>query len=261
MTLVITACWSNDASLRPPLGQVISTLSIIMNGTHGLITQVESEKALSKESEKCNTDVGAHLAPVALWRKIEIKSSNIRIGEVLGQGAYSTVYRCLFKKKHAALKMFRNANEEKAFKEIEITFAMRHPNIIGIYAWLQNKGGTIPEIGMILELADSGDLMAFYKEMEGGKPYSYKAALKIVAGAAKGLAHMHAMPAPVVHRDVKSGNIMLTSIGGGGELVGKIADCGESRRVDLDSTMTKTGSPLWAAVSRRNGKVTRLFVR
>ena len=74
-----------------------------MNGTHGLITQVESEKALSKESEKCNTDVGAHLAPVALWRKIEIKSSNIRIGEVLGQGAYSTVYRCLFKKKHAAL--------------------------------------------------------------------------------------------------------------------------------------------------------------
>ena len=230
-----------------------------MNGTHGLISQVEREKGSSKQSEKSKNNVGMHLAPVALWRKIEIKSSNIMKGEVLGQGAYSTVYRCLFQNKHAALKMFRNANEEKAFQEIEITFAMRHPNIIGIYAWLQNKGGTIPEIGMILEFADSGDLGEFYRENKGGKPYSYKAALKIVAGAAKGLAHMHAMPAPVVHRDVKSNNIMIASIGGG-ELVGKIADCGESRRVDLDSTMTKAGSPLWAAVSCRNGKVIRPFL-
>ena len=32
------------------------------------------------------------------------------------------------------------------------------------------------------------------------------------------------------------------------EVIGKLGDCGESRRVDLDATMTQTGSPLWAAV-------------
>ena len=46
-------------------------------------------------------------------------------------------------------------------------------------------------------------------------------------GAAKGLSYMHLMPTPVVHRDVKSGNIMVMEDGE----TGKIGDCGESRRV------------------------------
>ena len=61
---------------------------------------------------------------------------------------------------------------------------------------------------------------------------------------------MHMMPAPVVHRDVKSMNIMVMEDG----TTGKIGDCGESRRVDLNSTMTRTGSPLWAAPELIAGK-------
>ena len=53
---------------------------------------------------------------------------------------------------------------------------------------------------------------------------------------------MHSFPVPVVHRDLKSSNILVTA-----EMVGKVADCGESRRVALESTMTHVGTPLWAA--------------
>ena len=63
----------------------------------------------------------------------------------------------------------------------------------------------------------------------------------------QGIAHMHSMPEPMVHRDVKSGNIMVIETED--RMVGKLGDCGESRRVDLNATMTQTGSPLWAAVS------------
>ena len=238
ISVLITSCWSNDASRRPPLGQVMSSLSMIMSGSEGLITL--ASKMTQGSSLKNEAD--AHLAPGAMWCRIEIKPSHITLGKVLGHGAYSTVYKCRFQNKVTALKMFRNTTEEKAFKEIEITFSMRHPNIIGIYAWVQDKSEMITQIGMVLELADGGDLSGLYNE-KGGTKYSFKLALKVVAGAAKGLAHMHSMPAPIVHRDVKSGNIMVFKD------EGKIADCGESRRIDLDSTMTQTGSPLWAAVS------------
>ena len=240
MSLLITSCWSNDAGLRPSLGQVMSSLAMIMEGKEGLITSSTNGAAVPEAN-----DADIHLAPGALWRKIEIKK--VSVSEVLGHGSYSTVYRCNFQNRPAALKLFRNATEKKAFKEIEITFSMRHPNIIGIYAWLRKKGEMMTQIGMVIELAEGGDLMDFYMEKRKGRKYSYKVALKIALGAARGLAHMHSMPTPVVHRDIKSGNIMIMSDDSGVE-VGKIADCGESRRVDLDSTMTQTGSPLWAAV-------------
>ena len=93
--------------------------------------------------------------------------------------------------------------------------------------------------------------MGLYEQKSKDGTYSFKLALKVVLGAAKGLAHMHSMPTPFVHRDVKSGNIMVMGEKGDGdhnEETGKLGDCGESRRVDLNATMTQTGSPLWAAV-------------
>ena len=99
---------------------------------------------------------------------------------------------------------------------------------------------------MVIELATGGDLMQVYMGKKK-REYSFKLGLKVIAGAAKALAHMHSMPTPIVHRDVKSGNIMIVEEDG--VTLGKLGDCGESRRVDLNNTMTQTGSPLWAAVS------------
>ena len=99
-----------------------------------------------------------------------------------------------------------------------------------------------------MEIAEGGDLMGLYNEKREQK-YEFKLGLKVILGAAKGLAHMHTMPAPYVHRDVKSANIMVM-----GDGAGKLGDCGESRRIDLSSTMTQTGSPLWAAPELLSGK-------
>ena len=99
-----------------------------------------------------------------------------------------------------------------------------------------------------MEIAEGGDLMGLYNEKRGQK-YEFKLGLKVILGAARGLSHMHTMPASYVHRDVKSANIMVM-----GDGAGKLGDCGESRRIDLSSTMTQTGSPLWAAPELLSGK-------
>ena len=94
--------------------------------------------------------------------------------------------------------------------------------------------------------ASGGDLRSLYQQ----KTFDFKTGLKIVLGVAKGLAHMHSMPEAVVHRDIKSMNILVME----DLITGKVADCGESRRLDLNSTMTQTGSPLWAAPELLAGK-------
>ena len=109
-----------------------------MIGTQGLITLATQSTVASAEAE--DEEENLHLAPGALWRRIETRPNDVALGEVIGEGAYSRVHRCTFMNRVAACKIFRNSSEESAFKEIEIMFSMRHPHIIGLYAWFQIKG-------------------------------------------------------------------------------------------------------------------------
>ena len=138
MSLLITACWSQDPGLRPGLGTVMEMISTIMKGEHGLITSLSAKSAASGKLKKHK--VGEHLAPGALWRRVKTIPKKIVLGEIIGQGSYSKVHRCTFLDKVAACKIFRNTTEESAFKEIELMFSLRHPNVIGLYAWFQIKG-------------------------------------------------------------------------------------------------------------------------
>ncbi len=47
---------------------------------------------------------------------------------------------------------------------------------------------------------------------------------------------------PIIHRDLKSSNVLVTE-----NFVGKVADCGEARRKTSESTMTSTGTMHWMA--------------
>ena len=235
LSYLIVSCWSDNAQLRLSPGQVMSSLSMIINSGGDMVT---ASALPAKAGTKKSTD--PDLPPGEPWRRVEIKDARmVKKGEVLGSGSFSTVYKSSFRNEPAAIKLFRNTEEDKAFREIETSFALRHPNIIGLFAWFQEKG-VLTQIGMVIEFAGGGDLQHLYQ----GETFSFKIGLKVVLGAAKGLAHMHSMPTPVVHRDIKSGNVMVMSDG----VTGKIGDCGESRRVDLNNTMTQMGSPLWAAV-------------
>ena len=214
----------------------MTSLSMIITAGGDMVTVTTLPAKAETKEKSANPD----LPPGEPWRRVEIKDvSKVNKGEIIGSGSFSTVYKSSFSNEPAAIKLFRNTEEDKAFREIEMSFALRHPNIIGLFAWFQVKGA-LTQIGMVIEFAGGGDLEHVYQ----GDAFSFKIGLKIVLGAAKGLAHMHSMPTPVVHRDIKSGNVMVMSDGE----TGKIGDCGESRRVDLNNTMTQTGTPLWAAV-------------
>ena len=62
--------------------------------------------------------------------------------------------------------------------------------------------------------------------------------MKILIGTVKGLKYLHSMvPVPVVHRDMKSENVLLTK-----ELEPRIADLGEARTMAKDHSMTVVGT-------------------
>ena len=67
--------------------------------------------------------------------------------------------------------------------------------------------------------------------------------LKMATDCALAMSFLHAFTPPIIHRDLKSPNLLISADRGGV----KLADFGESRAEDLEYTMTTVGSPLWMA--------------
>ena len=120
-------------------------------------------------------------------------------------------------------------------KEVKIMCSLSHPCTVRLYAWTKRPPA------MVMELAAT-DLRQYYqgdaKEKLG--EYSIVSGLEICLDSAKGMLYIHS--AGLIHRDLKSMNIMVTK-----DKRGKVADYGESREQDTSLTMTSTGTALWMA--------------
>ena len=149
-----------------------------------------------------------------------------------------------------AVKFFRTSvTFEDAQKEIQVMFELRHPHIVGIAGWFRTAEH---RHGILIELCVRGELQTCYKQ----DWFTDLIGIDILAGCALALSYMHSFPTPIVHRDLKSSNILVAeekAEDGSVQLSGKVADCGESRRVSTDHTMTHVGTPLYAAPEMLRG--------
>ena len=105
--------------------------------------------------------------------------------------------------------------------QIEILSSMRHPNMVLLL-------GACPEYGcLVYEYMDYGSLEDRLCRKGNTKPIPWNIRFRIAADIATGLLFLHqAKPEPLVHRDLKPGNILLDH-----NFVSKIADVGLARLV------------------------------
>ncbi|KAF8040829.1 hypothetical protein BT93_B2911 [Corymbia citriodora subsp. variegata] len=144
----------------------------------------------------------------------------------IGSGGYGRVYRGMLPDgqllaiKRAQQGSMQGAHEFKT--EIELLSRVHHKNLVGLVGFCYEQG----EQMLVYEYMPNGTL----RESLSGKTsihLDWKKRLQIALGSARGLAylHDHANP-PIIHRDVKSTNILLDK-----NLVAKVADFGLSKMV------------------------------
>ena len=99
---------------------------------------------------------------------------------------------------------------------------IRHSNIIKLLCCISSEESEFKLL--VYEFMPNGSL--YYRLHSGSLEWAIR--YKIVLAAARGLCYLHhdCCP-PILHRDVKSSNILLDS-----DLVPKIADFGTSRELD-----------------------------
>lgn len=131
--------------------------------------------------------------------------------------------KMVFRKKQA----WKFSPEEEFNKQYRIFTRLKpHVNIAGIYGFFKNE-----KFGMILEYCDLGDL---YNSLRNDQlDYQLSHFYSFVLDIAEGLKYLHNQNPPLIHRDIKSSNILLSGGNGKtGRLTAKIGDFGSSKFMD-----------------------------
>ncbi|WAS90536.1 protein kinase domain-containing protein [Nannocystis punicea] len=157
-----------------------------------------------------------------------VLGGRFEVGELLGSGASSCVYACrdLELQSMAAIKLLKVEGTEERQRfvaEARLLANLRHPNVVQVLA----VGETDTKAPfMVLELLQGQNLD---QRLLAEGPMPWREAVEIAAQVAGALAAMHAVG--VIHRDVKSNNIVQVKSATGRPLV-KLIDLGIAKVED-----------------------------
>ncbi|XP_030482543.2 probable LRR receptor-like serine/threonine-protein kinase At5g37450 [Cannabis sativa] len=156
--------------------------------------------------------------------ELEIATDNFNMTSQVGQGGYGKVYKgILADGTVVAVKRAQQASlqgEREFFTEIELLSRVHHRNLVSLVGFCE----------------EDGEQMLVYEFMANGSLYSLLSArfrssltfarrMQIALDSAKGILYLHTeADPPIIHRDIKSNNILLDS-----KFTAKVSDFGISK--------------------------------
>ncbi|XP_074364014.1 putative leucine-rich repeat receptor-like protein kinase At2g19210 [Apium graveolens] len=147
----------------------------------------------------------------------------------IGQGGFGTVYHGQIGNTQVAVKML-SATSAQGYQEFQtearLLLRIHHKNLTALVGYCDEDN----HLGIIYEYMVNGDLNRF---LTGRKSYvlSWEQRIHIAINAAEGFDYLHhGCKPPIIHRDIKSTNILLTE-----NFQGKVADFGLSRIIPYEA--------------------------
>ncbi|KAJ4831311.1 hypothetical protein Tsubulata_048713 [Turnera subulata] len=144
-------------------------------------------------------------------RELDTATRGFAEENVIGEGGYGVVFRgVLHDGSVVAVKNLLNnkGQAEKEFKvEVEAIGKVRHKNLVRLIGYCAEGARRL----LVYEYVNNGNLEQWlHGDVGPVSPLTWDIRMKIAIGTAKGLAYLHeGLDPKVVHRDVKSSNILL----------------------------------------------------
>ncbi|KAG5383176.1 hypothetical protein IGI04_034652 [Brassica rapa subsp. trilocularis] len=156
-------------------------------------------------------------------RDLEIATNRFSKENVIGEGGYGVVYRGdLINGTPVAVKKILNqlGQAEKEFRvEVDAIGHVRHKNLVRLLGYCIEGTHRI----LVYEYVNNGNLEQWlHGAMRQHGYLTWEARMKVLIGTSKALAYLHeAIEPKVVHRDIKSSNILIND-----EFNAKVSDFG-----------------------------------
>ncbi|KAF5478810.1 hypothetical protein F2P56_005340 [Juglans regia] len=159
----------------------------------------------------------------------DLQKATYNFTTLIGQGAFGPVYRAQMSTgETVAVKVLATDSKqgEKEFHtEVMLLGRLHHRNLVNLIGYCAEKGQH-----MLIYVYMSKGSLASHLYSENNEPLSWDIRVHIALDVARGLEYLHdgAVP-PVIHRDIKSSNILLDQA-----MRARVADFGLSREEMVD---------------------------
>ena len=169
------------------------------------------------------------------YRELSLATNDFSEEGKLGQGGFGGVYKGMLSESNTEVAVKRVSKGSKQGKkeyvsEVKIISRLRHRNLVQLIGWCHTQG----EFLLVYEFLPNGSLD---NHLFGGKPIlTWTVRHKIALGLASSLLYLHEeWEQCVVHRDIKSSNVMLDS-----NFNAKLGDFGLARLADHELGLQTT---------------------
>ncbi|KAE8777280.1 putative L-type lectin-domain containing receptor kinase S.7 [Hordeum vulgare] len=167
-------------------------------------------------------------------KELSVATRGFHASRVIGRGAFGTVYKAAMPGAATtyAVKRSTQAHQSRSefVAELSVIACLRHKNLVQLEGWCDEKG----ELLLVYEYMPNGSLdKALY-----GDPctLSWPERHNVAAGIASVLSYLHQeCEQRVIHRDIKTGNILLD-----GNLSPRLGDFGLARLMDHNKSPVST---------------------
>ncbi|KAG6530765.1 probable serine/threonine-protein kinase At1g01540 [Zingiber officinale] len=170
-------------------------------------------------------------------RELEVATDSFSDENVIGEGGYGIVYHGVLEDgtQIAVKNLLNNRGQaEKEFKvEVEAIGRVRHKNLVRLLGYCAEGEHRM----LVYEYIDNGNLEQWlHGDVGPSSPLTWDIRMNIIIGTAKGLLYLHEGLEPkVVHRDIKSSNILLDK-----QWIPKVSDFGLAKLLGSGRTYVTT---------------------
>lgn len=189
---------------------------------------------------------GTSMAGVVLegLEEWEIEPDEIVLGPRIGIGSFGEVYRGIWRQTDVAVKRLLDQEVsqqmlEEFRQEIYIMKRLHHPHIVQFLGAVTQP----PHLCIVTQFVPRGSLFKLLHRTPAFNP-DERRRLQMALDIARGMNFLHTCKPPIIHRDLKSPNLLVDK-----DLTVKVCDFGLSRAraSTMLSTKSQAGTPEWTA--------------
>lgn len=235
---------------------IVVGVIVVVGIIAGVLCWRKRKNGKGKAEETIATIPSSHLSTnkssivTSIWTDPDLLSVQVQLNEIqdirmVGSGAFCIVYLVRYRNtqllasKRLRVEIANHQRIQDFIAEIKLVSTLDHPNIVKFVgaAWSIEA-----DLQALFEFMENGDLRTFLSASNMPR-YWTKVKFQLAIDVVEALVYVHSFQPPLVHRDLKSRNILISA-----DMQAKLTDFGVSRYQSEDNTMTMgVGTSRWLA--------------